>query len=246
MPRRKRIVIEKVIKDPMITKFRSIDVKEINEKRAKEEQKLHESIEETVKKAKELYAKERLEKEKWWNNFGLLTISDAYEELKKNGYDISFRAFGGRIERGSVYSEKIGNKRYIPKPVIEDMLAISNEFYTVRQAYEELKKSEDMNLRAFIGRIEKNSIPSVKIGSKRLIPKSAIESLTHIAKNYYDVADAIKILHSKGIKIRRNAFERRLDRNCIPHEKIGGKRFIAKEVLDELIQKELLLMANKK
>ena len=51
---------------------------------------------------------------------------------------------------------------------------------------------------------------------------------------------------SRGIKIKRNAFERRLDRNRIPHEKIGGRRVIAKEVLDELVSKELALASRPK
>ena len=49
---------------------------------------------------------------------------------------------------------------------------------------------------------------------------------------------------SRGIKIKRNAFERRLDRDRIPHEKIGGRRVIAKEVLGELITKELAIMGK--
>jgi len=51
---------------------------------------------------------------------------------------------------------------------------------------------------------------------------------------------------ARGIKIKRNAFERRLDRNRIPHEKIGGRRVIAKEVLEELISKELALARGSK
>ena len=49
----------------------------------------------------------------------------------------------------------------------------------------------------------------------------------------------------KGVRIKRNAFERRLDRNRIPHEKIGGRRVIAREVLDELVSKELALLGKR-
>ncbi|MCX8197456.1 MAG: helix-turn-helix domain-containing protein [Candidatus Micrarchaeota archaeon] len=240
MPRGKRIVIEKVIKDPMIVKLKSMKISDMKAKRAEVEKELHENIQEIVNKAKELHAQDKLEKDRL-KNLGLYTIDEAYDELRRGGIDISFRAFGGRVERKSIYSEKIGNKRVIPKPVINDWIALANEFYTVKQAYNELKKYEKLNLRAFIGRIEKNAIPSLKIGTQRWIPKAAIEGLIHIAKNYYDVSQAMEVLAQRGIKIKRNAFERRLDRNRIPHEKIGGRRIIAKEVLEELITKELAL-----
>jgi len=245
MPRGKRIVIEKVIKDPVISRIKSLKISELKNKRAMVEKELHESISEIVERAKELHAQDKLEKEKL-RGMGLYTLEEAYEELRKGGVQISFRAFGGRVERRSVHSEKIGSKRLIPKPVIQDWISLANEYYTVKQAYNELKKYEKINLRAFIGRIEKNSIPSLKIGTARWVPKSAIEGLTHICKNYYYVADAVAEMTSRGIKIKRNAFERRLDRNRIPHEKIGGRRVIAKEVLEELISKELALAKGPK
>jgi len=245
MPRGKRIVIEKVIKDPVISRIKSLKISELKNKRAMVEKELHESISEIVERAKELHAQDKLEKEKL-RGMGLYTLEEAYEELRKGGVQISFRAFGGRVERRSVHSEKIGSKRLIPKPVIQDWISLANEYYTVKQAYNELKKYEKINLRAFIGRIEKNSIPSLKIGTARWVPKSAIEGLTHICKNYYYVADAVAEMTSSGIKIKRNAFERRLDRNRIPHEKIGGRRVIAKEVLEELISKELALAKGPK
>jgi hypothetical protein len=65
--------------------------------------------------------------------------------------------------------------------------------------------------------------------------------MVHVCKNYYDVGDAVSEMNSRGIRIKRNAFERRLDRNRIPHVKIGGRRVIAKEVLGELVSKELAL-----
>ncbi|MCX6773363.1 MAG: hypothetical protein NTV88_06405 [Candidatus Micrarchaeota archaeon] len=245
MPRGKRIVIEKVIKDPVVSKLKTAKLSEMKAKRAQTERELHESIGDIVGHAKELYSQDKLEKDRL-HGMGLFTLEEAYEELKKGGVPLSFRAFGGRVERRSVHSEKIGNKRLIPKPVIHDWIALANEFYTVKQAFNELKKYEKLNLRAFIGRIEKNSIPSLKIGTQRWVPKGTIEGLVHVCKNYYDVGDAVQQMTSKGIKIKRNAFERRLDRNRIPHEKIGGRRVIAKEVLEELVSKELALASRPK
>ena len=243
MPRGKRIVIEKVIKDPVVTRLKGLKISEIKSKRAQEEKYLHENIADIVDKAKELYDQDKLEKERL-QSLGLFTVEEAYQELKKGGVGLSFRAFGGRVERRSIHSEKIGNKRLIPKPVVHDWIALANEFYTVKQAFNELKKYEKLNLRAFIGRIEKNAVPSLKIGTARWVPKSAIEGMVHVCKNYYDVGDAVQEMTSRGIKIKRNAFERRLDRDRIPHEKIGGRRVIAKEVLGELITKELAIMGK--
>jgi len=237
-------VIEKVIKDPVIAKLKGIKISDLKSKRASVESQLHANVEEVVGKAEELYEQDRLEKERL-KGMGLFTLEEAYDELKKGGIGLSFRAFGGRVERRSVHSEKIGNKRLIPKAVIHDWISLANEFYSVKQAYNELKKHEKVNLRAFIGRIEKNSVPSLKIGTQRWVPKNAIDAMVHVCKNYYEVGDAVQTMQSKGIKIKRNAFERRLDRSRIPHEKIGGRRVIAKEVLDELISKELALAKPK-
>ena len=240
MPRGKRIVIEKTVKDPVVAKLKGMKISDLKQKRAAVEGELHESIGGIVDRARELHAQDKLEREKL-RGLGLYTLDEAYEELRKGGVGLSFRAFGGRVERRSVHSEKIGNKRLIPKPVIHDWISLANEFYSVKQAYSELKKHEKLNLRAFIGRIEKNSVPSLKIGTQRWVPKSAIEGMVHICKNYYEVGDAVQVMASRGIRIKRNAFERRLDRNRIPHEKIGGRRVIAKEVLEELVSKELAL-----
>jgi hypothetical protein len=240
MPRGKRIVIEKVIRDPVVAKLKSTRLSELKAQRVQDEKELHENLSEIVGRAKELYAQDKLEKERL-RGMGLFTLDEAYDELRRGGVNLSFRAFGGRVERRSVHSEKIGNKRLIPKPVIHDWIALANEFYSVKQAFNELKKYEKLNLRAFIGRIEKNSIPSLKIGTQRWVPKSVIGGLVHVCKNYYEVGDAVQVMASRGIRIKRNAFERRLDRNRIPHEKIGGRRVIAKEVLDELVGKELAL-----
>ena len=125
---------------------------------------------------------------------------------------------------------------------MDDIVSTKNEFYTVREAYSEYKRSNSsINFRAFIGRIEKGSIPSVKFGTRRLVPKDAVEALTHISKNYFSVSEAVKELHKSTIRIKRNAFERRLDRGRIPHVKVGGRRYIHEEVLQELIDKEIAL-----
>lgn len=175
-------------------------------------------------------------------NTKLFSVRSAYDYLKNTGVYISFRAFGGRIERGTIPFVKVGRKRYIPKSVLDDISSTKQEFYTVKEAYEEYKKANDnINFRAFIGRIEKGSVPSVKFGTRRLVPRDAIEALTHISSDYFSVSQAIKELHKSGIKIKRNAFERRLDRGRIPHVKVGGRRFIHEDVLSELVDKEVSL-----
>lgn len=245
MPRGKRIVITSHQKDPIVHKLKALKPSELKSRRAAREMELREAISSIVRVASQLYEQDKLDKERL-RSMGLLTIDEAYEEVKKAGIPISARAFGGRIERRSIRSEKIGKKRLIPKPVISDWIALHREYYSIKEAYEKLKPYEpELNLRAFIGRVEKNAVPSIKIGTGRWIPREAIDALTHVAQNYYSVPDAIALLHQKGIKIKRNAFERRLDRNRIPHEKIGGRRVIHKDVMEELVQKELALQAKK-
>jgi hypothetical protein len=182
----------------------------------------------------------KLNQYKMEENEELLSMQEAYDYLRANGYDISFRAFSGRVERGLIPTTKIGRKRYIPKAFLDRMLEISSKAYNVKDAYEKLRRYyPELSLRALIGRLEKGSIPSVKIGGRRYIPKDVVEGLIHLAKNYYSVAQAYALLKKKGIKIKRNAFERRLDRNAIPHVKIGGRRYIPKDVVEEIIRKEL-------
>ncbi len=239
MPRGRRIVINKKIADDKVDELMDMDIGEVKKNRDRVEKGLTSSISAVMNGAQKLYEKKRVEDEALRKN-GLLSIQDAYEHLRGKGMDISFRAFGGRIERRSIPSVKIGKKRYIPSQSLEDMLEVSKEYYTVKQAYNSYRKyNTSINYRAFIGRIEKNSIPSVKIGTKRLIPKKAIEGFSHLARKYYSVSEAIGELHKKGVDIKRNAFERRLDRNRIPHVKIGGRRFIPRDVLSELVEKEL-------
>ena len=239
MPRGRRIIINRKISDEKVEELMNMDIDEVKKERNAVERSLSSSISSVMDSARRLHERKRVE-DTQLRKSGLYSIQEAYEHLREKGMDISFRAFGGRIERRSIPSVKIGKKRYIPVQSLGDMLDVSEQFYTVKEAYEIYKKhNKYINYRAFIGRIEKDSIPSVKIGTKRLIPKSAIEGLTHLAKKYHSVSEAISELHRKGVDIKRNAFERRLDRNRIPHVKIGGRRFIPRDVLSELVEKEL-------
>jgi hypothetical protein len=241
MPRGKKIIIEKEVKDAVVDDFRTIDLDDIRKRRDSVEKGLSSSLVSVYKTAQQLY-KEKAGEEEIESKHSMFSIRSAYDYLKERGVYISFRAFGGRIERGTVKFVKVGRKRYIPSAVLDDIVATKNSFATVREAFGEYKKvNPKINFRAFIGRVEKGSVPSVKLGTRRLIPKEAVDALTHISRNYHSVSDAIKALHKSGLRIKRNAFERRLDRGRIPHVKVGGRRFIHHEVMDELIDKELAL-----
>ncbi len=243
MPRGKKIVIEKSIKDSVVDSYMSISVNDIRKRRDGVEKGLASSMADVFKTAQQLY-KEKATVEEIEGKHNLYSIRSAYDYLKDKGIYISFRAFGGRIERGTINFVKVGRKRFIPRIVLDDILATKNSFATVREAFNEYKKFNNaINLRAFIGRVEKGSIPSVKLGTKRLVPREAVDALTHINRNYYSVSEAMRGIYKAGMRIKRNAFERRLDRGRIPHVKVSGRRFIHKEVLEELIDKELALKA---
>jgi len=241
VPRGKRIVIETEPKDEVVDGYRNIDVSNIRKKREKTEKSLTSSVSDVFKSAQQLY-KQRATEDDLESKHKLYSVRSAYDYLRSKGVYISFRAFGGRIERGNIPYVKVGRKRFIPQSVLNDIVDTKDDFYTVREAYSVYKKSNpNINFRAFIGRIEKGSVPSVKIGKRRLIPRDAVDALTHISKNYYSVSEAVRKLHKAGIRIKRNAFERRLDRGRIPHQKVGGRRFIHSDVLQELVDKELTL-----
>ncbi|MFH0885211.1 MAG: hypothetical protein V1861_05880 [Candidatus Micrarchaeota archaeon] len=241
MPRGKKIIIETEISDDFVDRFRSIDLDEIKKERDRTERGLSTSVASVFKVAQNLY-RQKASEDELEGKHELFSVRSAYDYLKNSNVFISFRAFGGRIERGTIPFVKVGRKRYIPKSVLDDITNTKTEFYTVKEAFEEYKKSnQKINFRAFIGRIEKGSIPSVKFGTRRLVPKDAVEALTHISNNYFSVSQAIKELHKTGIRIKRNAFERRLDRGRIPHVKIGGRRFIHEDVMRELTEKESAL-----
>ncbi len=241
MPRGKKIIIEKEIDDNVIDEYKSLDVGEIKKERDKAESSLSSSVASVYRVAQNLY-KQKTSEEDLESRHNLFSVRSAYDYLRDNGVAISFRAFGGRIERGTISYVKVGRKRFIPKTILDDIVNTKNDFFTVREAYSEYKRSNSaINFRAFIGRIEKGSIPSVKFGTRRLVPKDAVDALTHISKNYYSVSEAVKELHKGSIRIKRNAFERRLDRGRIPHVKVGGRRYIHDEVLQELIEKEVAL-----
>ncbi|MFH1520916.1 MAG: hypothetical protein ABID61_04675 [Candidatus Micrarchaeota archaeon] len=241
MPRGKKIIIETEINDDFVDRFRSINLDEIKKDREHTEEGLSSSVASVFKVAQNLY-RQKASEDELEGKHKLYSVRAAYDFLKDNSVFISFRAFGGRIERGTIPFVKVGRKRYIPVSVLEDITKTKTDFYTVKEAFEEYKKAnQKINFRAFIGRIEKGSIPSVKFGTRRLVPRDAVESLTHISSNYYTVSQAIKELYRGGIRIKRNAFERRLDRGRIPHVKIGGRRFIHEDVMKELVDKEVAL-----
>jgi hypothetical protein len=241
MPRGKKIIIETEIDDDFVDRFRAIDLDEIKKDRETTEKGLSSSVANVFKVAQNLY-RQKASEDELEGKHELFSVRSAYDYLKDNSVFISFRAFGGRIERGTVPFVKVGRKRYIPKSVLDDITNTKSEFFTVKEAFEDYRKAnQNINFRAFIGRIEKGSIPSVKFGTRRLVPKEAIEALTHISSNYFSVSEAIKELHKGGIRIKRNAFERRLDRGRIPHVKIGGRRFIHEDVMQELVDKEISL-----
>lgn len=238
MSRGKKIIIETEVDDKPVEMFKAIDLDAIRKDREIKEESITSSVSSIFQVAQDLY-KQKASREDLESKHELFSVRSAYDYLKDSGVHLSFRAFGGRIERGTVPFVKVGRKRFIPKSVLDDISNTKSEFYTVKEAYGSYKKANPkINFRAFIGRIEKGSIPSVKFGTRRLIPKDAVEALTQISDEYYSVSEAIKELHKSGIKIKRNAFERRLDRSRIPHVKVGGRRFIHEDVLGELLDKE--------
>ncbi len=245
MPRGKKIIIDRKIDDEYVDKLKNINLDKITHSYEERQSSISSSLANIFNEAQKLYQKKELNEDALEKK-GLYTIQGAYELLRQNGFDISFRAFGGRVERGTITSIKVGKKRYIPIDALNTMMNIRDDFYSVKDAFEVYRKfNPKINYRAFIGRVEKKSIPSVKIGTKRLIPHDAVDALTHVAKNYYTVSQAIGQLHKSGIGIKRNAFERRLDRNRVPHVKIAGRRYIPMDVLDELVDKELALREKK-
>jgi hypothetical protein len=245
MPRGKKIIIETEIEDDVVDRFRNIDVGEIRKEREDVEKGLSSSLATVFRAAQDLY-KQKADEGLLRDSHKLYSVKDSYDYLRGKGLVLSFRAFGGRIERGTVPYIKVGRKRYIPQTILDDVLNTKTEFYTVKEAYHEYKRANPkINFRAFIGRVEKGSVPSVKLGTRRLIPRDAVDALTHVSRNYYSVSESLKELHKNSIKIKRNAFERRLDRGRIPHEKVGGRRFIHGKVLKELVDKEVALRSEK-
>jgi hypothetical protein len=173
------------------------------------------------------------------NESSFLSVTEAYRFLKQHNHPISFRAFGGRIERGEIPSVRKDNRRYIPIKALEWLLFLDKNYYTVRQLYERYKSLDpNLTFRAFIGRVEKGTVPSIKIGSRRFIPKRVGDLFLKLAANYFTVSQALEEMKKAGIDIKRNTLERRLDRGRVPFIKIGGKRYIPKDVLYQLIEQE--------
>lgn len=236
MGRKKITAIEKELEDAVVEQYLSLKP-EAYIKQVPKQRKVASAVSKVIRMAESLYRKEG---SKSLDTIGLYDLQQAYDYLRERGYSISFRAFGGRIERGSIPSVKVGRKRYIAQQILDHLVSLNEKYYTIREAYDMYRKYEPkINYRAFIGRIEKGAILSVKIGGKRFIPREVLDSLVHIEKNYYTVTEAINELSKNGVKINRNAFERRLDRGRIPHYKIGGRRFIPKEVFQEVLNREM-------
>ncbi len=239
MGRRKVIAIEKELSDPVVEAFLKTKPSEFKKAVPSLPKSKSKTTNKLMKMAEKLYKEEGEDEEKL-SGLGLFDLQEAYDYLRDHGVRISFRALGGRIERGKIPSVKIGRKRYIMKDVLDALVGVNANFYSVRQAYKIYSKIDPkMNYRAFVGRIEKNSIPSVKIGGRRYIPKKVIDTLLHLKENYYTVSEALNELSKHGISINRNAFERRLDRGRIPHYKVGGRRFIPKDVFQDVLKLEM-------
>lgn len=239
MGRKPKFVVETKVNDGIEEWFKNLNLEEIKTTYENKESQIVKNLAYVYNEAQKIYNENKANREAL-KMLGLRDMKSAYEKIREFGFDISFRAFAGRVERGTIPSIKIGKKRYILEDTLNKMAEIKNNFYTVKEAFEKFKDFEpNLNFRAFIGRIEKGTIDSVKINTQRLIPKEIVEKYVYVAKNYYDVVNALKRMHEAGIKIKRNAFERRLDRGRIPHIKIAGKRYIHKDVLEEVIRKEL-------
>ncbi|VVB98005.1 Helix-turn-helix domain protein [uncultured archaeon] len=245
MPRGKKIIIDRKIDDEFVDRLKTMNLDKIKDTYENRQSSISASLGNVYNEAQKLYQKKELNDDVLEKK-GMYTIQNAYELLRQNGFDISFRAFGGRVERGTITSVKVGKKRYIPIDALNTLMNIRDEFFSVKDEFETYKKvNGKINYSALIRRVENKSNQSVKIGTKRLIPRDAVDALTHVAKSYYTVSQAISQLHKSGIGIKRNAFERRLDRNRIPHVKIAGRRFIPNDVLDELVDKEIALREKK-
>ena len=139
MPRGKRIVITRHQKDPVVHKLKGLKPSELRSRRGVRETELRDGINQVVRAANQLYEQDKLDKDKL-RSLGLLTIDEAYDEVARAGIDISPRAFGGRIERRSIASHKIGKKRLVPKPTIHDWISLHKEYYSVKEAFEALSK----------------------------------------------------------------------------------------------------------
>jgi len=237
MVRRKSIMIETEVDSQTVDQLTNIDVGEMHRKRKIVEDDFEMTMRRILQEAKE--AELQRPGEVIGNEHKLFSVRETHRYLNENGIKISLRTLCGRIERGSIPFIKVGRKRYIPKKVLEDLIATKSRYYSIRDAFKTYsKQNRNVSFRSFAGRIEKGTIPSVKFGTRRLIPVEVVESLSHIDRNYLSVNQTVDELDKSGVGLRRNALERRLDRGRIPHEKVGGKRYIHKDVVRELIDKE--------
>src|SRR3989338_561836 len=148
MPRGKKIIIEKEIEDDVVDSYKSMNLNEIKKDREHVESSLSSTVAGVFKISQQLY-KEKKSEDDLESRHSLYSVRSAYDYLRSGGVDLSFRAFGGRIERGTVSYVKVGRKRFIPKAVLDDIVNTKDNFYTVREAYGEYKKANTkINFRA--------------------------------------------------------------------------------------------------
>ncbi|PIZ99347.1 hypothetical protein COX84_01140 [Candidatus Micrarchaeota archaeon CG_4_10_14_0_2_um_filter_49_7] len=240
MARKKMFIIKDRPEDTIVVSVKRMLEKDYDSVAAQQDSKLSEAISQVYNKAKEIYTGRSSQEE--MRRMGVYPLAEAFKILKEKACPLSLRAFTGRVGRGSIKSIKIGGRRYLTKHVVDQLTGMYTDYYSVKDSYNILNKYRPIDFRAFIGRIEKNSVPSIKIGTKRLIPRDYVELMTHVYQTYMEVRDSLAYLSGQGVKINKNAFERRLDRERIPHAKIAGKRYIDRGVLDELASQELARM----
>ena len=169
----------------------------------------------------------------------LMNLQEAWNYLREHGINETYKSFAGKVARGTFPSFLFGDRLYVLKSELDFYIQIQKNFITVRELYERLKQHwPDLRLRSLIGRVEKGSIPSIKIFGKRLISKEVADALVKVARDYMSIPDAYAYIVKKGGKIKRNAFERRVDRGIIPHIKVGGRRYIPKYVVEHIAELE--------
>ncbi len=114
------------------------------------------------------------------------------------------------------------------------MAAQRREYFTAREAFEQLRPHEEgLTLRAFIGRMERKSVPSIKAAGRRLVGKEVVDALIAWRQEYFTLKQAYEHLvgHEKGLNFR--AFVGRVEQGSIPSVKAEGQRWIAKQEIDK-------------
>jgi hypothetical protein len=235
---RKKLSINVKIEDPLISKIKNPQVSNplTIDKVAKNLMKIY-------KQANQIYMEQG---RKELSKLKIYTLKESYDYLREHGVPLSFRAFAGRVERGTLPVLLIGKRRYVNQEVLDNIVNLHKNYYKVIDAYKVYRQAKPITLRAFLGRVEKNIIPSIKAWDTRYIPKELLETHIHLATNYYTISELLQELKKHGIRINKQALERRVDRGTIPAVKIKGKRYVHKDVAQELIKLELARLNNKK